>query len=334
MAGSADDTAAPPVAWPRLVTRGGLGGLLMGLANLVPGISGGTMLLAAGIYPDFIGAVADVTRLRFSARTVATLVIVGGAAVLSILLGAGLIKDLVLGNRWVMYSLFIGLTLGGAPMVWRLIDRFDGRAVAGAVGGFVGMTALAIAQARGAGSAGGGEASSVVLLAGGVAAASAMILPGVSGSYLLLVMGLYVPILTGIDALKVALKAADISAIIAPLASVVAPVGVGVVLGIALVSNLLKLLIDRQPGLTYGALLGLLLGAVVGLWPFQQGVAPVAGDVIKGVTLTAEAAAEVKQKDWPMKPFQPSPGQVGGSFALVLLGVGLTTGVGYVGRDK
>ena len=49
--------------------RGAIGGTLMGLANLVPGISGGTMLLAAGVYPAFINAIAEVTTLRFRPRS-------------------------------------------------------------------------------------------------------------------------------------------------------------------------------------------------------------------------------------------------------------------------
>ena len=55
------------VGW---VFRGGLGGVLMGLANLVPGISGGTMLLAAGVYQRFIDAVAEGTTLRFRKRSI------------------------------------------------------------------------------------------------------------------------------------------------------------------------------------------------------------------------------------------------------------------------
>jgi putative membrane protein len=47
-----------------LALRGALGGVLMGLANLVPGISGGTMLLAAGVYPAFVGGIAELTMLR------------------------------------------------------------------------------------------------------------------------------------------------------------------------------------------------------------------------------------------------------------------------------
>ena len=50
---------------PGLAVRGGIGGVLMGLANLVPGISGGTMLLAAGVYPRFIEAIGEVTTFKF-----------------------------------------------------------------------------------------------------------------------------------------------------------------------------------------------------------------------------------------------------------------------------
>ena len=85
-----------------------LGGGLMGLANLVPGISGGTMLLAAGVYPAFISAISEITRLRFRKESVTTLVCVTAAAGLSILLLAGTVKSLVVDYRWIMYS-FVGI---------------------------------------------------------------------------------------------------------------------------------------------------------------------------------------------------------------------------------
>ena len=95
-----------------LAVRSLFGGALMGLANLVPGISGGTMLLATGIYPRFIEALADVTRFRYRVQSLWVLGCVVGAAGLGILLLAGTLKGLVIDHRWVMYSLFIGLTLG------------------------------------------------------------------------------------------------------------------------------------------------------------------------------------------------------------------------------
>ena len=67
----ASDDSEQPIA--QFVPRGLIGGMLMGLANLVPGISGGTMLLAAGVYPTFISAIADVTTLRIDRRSLIVL---------------------------------------------------------------------------------------------------------------------------------------------------------------------------------------------------------------------------------------------------------------------
>lgn len=116
-------TEQKATAFGSLAGRGVLGGILMGLANLVPGISGGTMLLAAGIYTDFINAVAEVTTLRFRKRSLVLLASVGLAAGSAIILLAGVVKDLVVDHRWMMYSMFIGLTLGGIPVIWKLIQR-------------------------------------------------------------------------------------------------------------------------------------------------------------------------------------------------------------------
>ena len=71
----------------------------MGLANLVPGISGGTMLLITGVYPGFIGAIAEITTLRWRWSSVVLLGTIGGAAALAILLLAGPTKTLVIGLK-------------------------------------------------------------------------------------------------------------------------------------------------------------------------------------------------------------------------------------------
>lgn len=307
----------------------------MGLANLVPGISGGTMLLAAGIYPRFIGAIAEISTLRVRVPSAVVLGSVVLAAVLGILLLAGTIKDLVVDRRWIMYSLFIGLTLGGLPVVWRMARPASSATWAGAVGGFLVMSMLALAQQAGAGTAGGGTGSFPMLFVAGLAGASAMILPGVSGGYLLLVLGQYVPILSGIDAFKDALSARDVGAAMDPALGVLLPVGLGVVAGVVGVSNLLKWLLARHANATLGVLLGLLVGAVVGLWPFQAGVEPTLGEtVIKGQLVTAENIAEFDSEDWPVRYFPPSGGQMGGAVGLVLLGIAFTTLISRFGEEK
>lgn len=304
----------------------------MGLANLVPGISGGTMLLAAGIYPRFIDAVAEVTRFKFKFRSLLLLGCVAGAAGLGILLLAGVLKDLVIDQRWIMYSLFIGLTLGGVPVVWKLAKPGNSALVVSGVIAFLAMVGLAVLQANGV--VGGGGTNFLMLFVAGLAGASAMILPGVSGGYLLLLLGQYVPILSAIDKFKDALKARDISAAMDPALTVMLPVALGVVIGIAVVGNLLQWLLKRYRKATLGALLGLLIGSTVGLFPFQLGVEPKPGDVVKGQTVTAESLAEIDKEDWPTEYFQPSGTQIGGSLLLIAIGFGLTLGIAKIGGDE
>ena len=329
--------SAAGTATPALALRSAIGGVLMGLANLVPGISGGTMLLAAGVYPRFIKAIADVTTLRFRLPSIVVLGVVGTCALAAILLLAGPVKALVVDYRWIMYSLFIGLTLGGVPVVWKLIERAEGgtgadvSVWAGAGVGFVGMAALAILQAQGSGSSASNDGF-VMMLFAGVAGASAMILPGVSGGYLLLVLGTYVPILGGIDAFKEALKAGDVGAALGPFTGVVLPVGIGVVVGIAVVSNVLGRLLERYEKPTLGVLLGLLVGAVMGLWPFQHGVPPALGSTFKGRVVTETLLADIKPEKYPTEFFSPTTTQIAAALGLIVIGLLITTLVAYVGR--
>jgi putative membrane protein len=314
--------------------RGAFGGALMGLANLVPGISGGTMLLAAGIYPRFINAIAELSTLKFRARSIVLIGTVALAAVLTIVLLAAPTKHLVVHYRWVMYSLFIGLTLGGLPLVYRLVRPLNARAILACVIAFALMAVMAFVKPSG----GGASPSMILLFAGGVAGASAMILPGVSGAYLLLLMGLYVPILAAIDQAKVGLLGdgdipRDLSLFYAA-AKTCIPVGLGVVFGFVAVSNAMRLLLDRFPKPTLGALIGLLLGAVVGLWPFAMYVKPEPGFVHKGIALTAEQIETLALEDYPTQFVTPSVAQGAGAFGIVLAGIGLTLLVDRLGRQK
>jgi putative membrane protein len=306
-----------------------IGGVLMGLANLVPGVSGGTMLLAAGVYEAFVSSIAELSTLRIRLRPIVTLGTIALSAALAIVLLAGPTKELVVHQRWIMYSLFIGLTLGGVPLVWRMARPGSPALGVGAALGLVVMIAMALGEGR----ASGGEADTGLLVVAGVAGASAMVLPGISGGYLLLLLGQYVPILSAIDRLKVGLTERDL-AILLEAAQVVVPVGIGIVVGVVGVSNLIRWLLDHARQATLGLLLGLLLGAVVGLWPFQEGVAPVVGDVVKGQALDAAALAELDPEDWPVRRFPPSASQVAGSLALVGLGLLATLGIDRMGGAR
>lgn len=320
------------VSLSTIAIRGGLGGTLMGLANLVPGISGGTMLLAAGIYPAFVAAVADLTRLRLRPRALVLLAAVGGAAVAAILLLAGPVRTLVVEARWAMYSLFIGLTLGGVPLVWRLARRPSASLFAGAALGLAAMGAMALFP-PGAGTE---KGALLPLFAAGLSGAAAMILPGVSGGYLLLLLGQYLPILGAVDTLKRGLLGAGgpDPALLVEAGGVLAPVALGVAAGAVGVSNLLRWTLERFPLPTLGLLLGLLLGAVGGLWPFQEPVRPEVGSRIDGRVVTEESRAEIPREDWPLEAYAPSPQQAGGAVGLALLGLGATLAIDRLARAR
>jgi len=312
------------------VPRGLLGGTLMGLANLVPGISGGTMLLAVGVYPSFINAIADLTVMRFKPRPVVVLATIGGAAILAIGLLAGPTRTLVVEERPLMYSLFIGLTLGGLPLVWRLAQPITRSVWIGAALAFGVMVAMALGTDL---SAGGGRASLPMLVLSGLAGASAMILPGISGGYLLLLLGQYEPILGAIDELKQGLigpAGFDLERILASM-DIVIPVGVGVVLGVVGVSNLLRWLLRRYPKPTLGVLLGLLLGAVVGLYPFQEPHPPEFGFEIHGQRVPRAELANVPAADWPLQRFTPTPTELATAAGTIAFGLVITLAISRIG---
>jgi putative membrane protein len=331
-----------------LAVRSVLGGALMGLANLVPGISGGTMLLAAGVYPQFIGGVAEVSTFRFRGRTVLTLACIAGAAAAAIVLLAGPVGRLVAEQRWIMYSIFIGLTLGGVPVLWSMIRRADPTIVFTSILGIALMALMAAFDPGGAAAGTGGRTPYGLLVLAGIAGGAAMILPGLSGAYLLLILGQYLTILAAIDQARQGVGERD-WALLADAMHVFVPLGVGVLVGVVGLSNLMKLLLARYERPTLGVLLGLLLGAVIGLWPFVQPTAPEPGSIVRGervVQLAGDdgdgpdaevsfmlepSGRELRARDWPAQPFPPRPAQVALALALAAAGFATSMGIAHIG---
>ena len=318
-----------------IVLRSLVGGMLMGMANLVPGISGGTMLLAVGIYPQFIGGVAEVSTFRLRPKVLLML----GAVVVSALgaIGgfAGLVGFLLDSFEWAMYALFIGLTLGGVPLLWRMVRPLDVKVAVSAAVAIALMALLALVDPeRTGGTADRGLGAYSLFFVAGAAGGSAMILPGVSGAYLLLVLGQYRTIVGAVATAVDGLRAADVPLFLSAM-HVLIPVGVGVAAGVLGVSNAVKALLARYQRPTLGFLLGLLLGAVIGLWPFSAPVAPQVGDIVRGVELTTqEAVAAVDAKDYRRLPVVPTPGEVAGALAFIALGFATSWGVSRAGaRD-
>lgn len=241
------------------------GGALMGVANIIPGVSGGTMIFAMGLYERFVESVADLTRFRFRPRSAGFLALLGGAAVVAVFATVGPINWGLTYHQHVMFAIFMGLTLGGVPLIWRHMMPVRRGGMAGAALGLLFMVLISFALARMD-----LPANFAFLFFGGVIGSAAMVLPGLSGSYLLLALGLYFPITEGLNAFKGALAAADPEAALGPALGVILPVGLGVVAGVAGLTNLLKAALHRYHQPTLGVLLGLLLGSVFFLNPFRE----------------------------------------------------------------
>ncbi|MBK9119290.1 MAG: DUF368 domain-containing protein [Phycisphaerales bacterium] len=317
---------APAVAAafaPLRLVRIAVTGLFMGIANLIPGVSGGTMVLALGFYREFVDTVADLTALRFTTRRLSFIGVLGCCAAGAIVAFAGVLLYLLFHYPVAMYALFIGLTLGGAPALARALRPWRVDAVlATAVGLALMLGVLGLRQGAGF------PHNTVMDFISGVVGAMTMVLPGVSGSYVLLVMDQYERIMDAIRPLQ---------------PRILVPVALGAALGIVGLSHLLKLLLARCARPTLGVLLGILLGSVLGLWPFDKvpgekamhrrtpaelrafaetwqlpGVAGVADDQLVATIL----------RQWPQRQQSSyTPGRILGAAALVLVGFGVTWGL-------
>ncbi len=234
-------------------TRVVLGGFLMGIANLVPGVSGGTMILAVGLYDRFIEAVARLTSLRWRAETLRFLLLLGIGLGLAIVGLATPAVWLVTEHRWIAYSLFVGMTLGGVPLLWRVVRPPRARDWIALGLGFACMLLIAFGLSDSP-----LEHTFLVLAVVGALAAASMILPGISGSYILLIFGLY-------DVVVGSLRPRQLLGDFAGAFGILAPVAIGVALGIGVLSNVLRVVLARYERPAHAALLGLLFDAVLGL---------------------------------------------------------------------
>lgn len=197
---------------------------------------------------------------------------------------------LVTGHQWVMYSLFIGMTLGGAPLLHRMLRPMKPSAMIGAAIGLMVMIPIGLTRQ---------EKPPAELIDGaitlhaaygtdfiaGALGMSAMVLPGISGAYMLLILGRYETILGAIHQAKDYAVSFGSEGDIAAALGVIIPVGIGAIASVVGLSNLLKWLLHHHEQPTLGVLLGVLLGAVIGIWPFDATSAP--GDYATGAALAA-----------------------------------------------
>ena len=208
-----------------------LRGVVIGLANIIPGVSGGTMMVSMGIYDTIIGCINSL--FKDFKRCVKMLWPYALGMVLGILGLAKLITFLLGSYPLPTNMAFIGL---------KIIDG-DNSADA--------SITLGLGQM-------------IILFMMGVIAAATMVIPGVSGSMMLMLLGYYNPVVGSVSGLVDALLSGNMSAVLR-CCGVLIPFGIGVVVGIFAVAKLIEILLRRFPGPTYCAIMGLVTASPVAI---------------------------------------------------------------------
>jgi len=243
-----------------------LRGIVIGVANIIPGVSGGTMMVSMGIYDTLIGCINNLFKdLKGCIKVLwpygvgMALGIVGLAKILTYLLEAFPLPT---------NMAFIGLILGSLPVILTRI-KGEKKGTAGLIA-FIAAFALVVGlQILGEGN---GQDAAITLSIGqliilffmGVIASATMVIPGVSGSMMLMLLGYYNPIIGAISGAIDALLAMDFAGIFAA-CGVLVPFGIGVVIGIFAIAKLIEILLRRYKGPTYCAILGLVAASPVAI---------------------------------------------------------------------
>lgn len=243
-----------------------LKGFVIGLANVIPGVSGGTMMVSMGIYDKLIHCITHLFS-EFKKSVLFLLPIFIGIAAAIVVVPFG-IEILFAEYPFQTNFLFIGLIVGGLPAVWKKVKGNSvkvGHIIACLVF-FALVAGLALmGEKEGAAADLSFNFLAVLKLFGvGVIASATMVIPGVSGSMMLLLMGYYHPILETITNFIKAVLAFDINGIMQGV-GVLAPFGVGVVVGIFAIAKLVEVIFDKFPLYAYWAIIGLIVSSPVAI---------------------------------------------------------------------
>lgn len=252
-----------------------LRGMAMGSADIVPGVSGGTVALVLAIYHRLVTAIRNGSS---ALGHFLTLDVRGGVALLrqvdwaflvplllgiltAVLLLAGAIEHQLEVHPVQMSGLFLGLVAGSTVVATGLLTRRDVREWALILGAGVAFF-VALGFTSGASEdAGGGEVPLWAFFLSGAIAICAMILPGISGSFLLVVMGMYSLVLTAVNERDLV---------------TVGVFALGCVVGLALFSQLLHWALNEHYDTVMAVMIGLMLGSLRVLWPWPDGADSVA----------------------------------------------------------
>ncbi len=268
-----EETPTPQAPLPLPLVA--LSGLCMGAADAVPGVSGGTIALILGVYQRLIESIGTCLKVLVHIRNPEGRARLGRALRFLIPLGLGVVAAYWVGTRLLVgpsdvkgllrrpdtaplcYAFFFGLVLFSLREPWRRIEKPGARCYAAAAITCV-LTAWAVGLEHTT-----SEPETWMLLYGGALAIAVMLLPGISGSLMLLVIGQYTTITTAIHDLT---GGGDRQAALEKIGVFL----LGILLGLALFVPVLRHLLRTRKDITLAALTGLMAGSLRALWPWKS----------------------------------------------------------------
>lgn len=238
-----------------------LKGLAMGSADVIPGVSGGTIAFITGIYQELLDSIKSIDlkalQTLFKQGPKAAWQQINGTFLMTLLAGiltailslAKVIHYLLDHHTILLWAFFFGLILASSIHIGKQIGRWSFNNITALILGCVCAGVISLASPTSI------EASYLNIFLAGSIAICAMILPGISGSFILLLMGLYAPVLAAIKAFQL-----DIMVLFA----------LGAGLGLLLFSRLLSWLLAHYKDAMFSLLTGFMLGALLKVWPWKE----------------------------------------------------------------
>lgn len=242
-----------------------LRGMVIGLANIIPGVSGGTMMVSMGIYDTLIHCITHLFK-EFK-QSIKTLLPYAVGMVVAIGSLSFLLKWAFAAYPLPTNTLFIGLILGGLPAILRQVKGKKKGALGAVL--FIAFFALIILlqvfQQENTVTIQLSFLEIIKLFLLGALASATMVIPGVSGSMVLKLLGYYEPVVTvAIPGLLSGLAHGDWAAV-GTNVGILLPFGLGILVGIFAIAKLIEFLLSRWEGQTYCAILGLVVASPVAI---------------------------------------------------------------------
>lgn len=243
-----------------------LKGVVIGVANIIPGVSGGTMAVSMGIYDKMIHAATHLfSEFKKSMKVLIPIVIGAGIGIVAL---ARIIEMMFERIPFQTNLLFIGLIIGGLPAITR---KVKGKSIRlGHLLAFLLFFALVAGMAvlgeqeGAAADLSFGLLNVIKLFGVGVLASATMVIPGVSGSMMLMLIGYYNPILSQINSFIDDLLDFNLEGILNG-CLVLAPFGIGVVVGIFAIAKIIEIIFEKFPRHAYWAIIGLIVASPVAI---------------------------------------------------------------------